>query len=76
MLTLALFDLVTLAASFDLIWIATNGGPVRSTEVFATYIYRNGFQGMHWNQASAAGMILLLLLALVAGIMIKQMRDN
>jgi multiple sugar transport system permease protein len=75
-ITLALFDLVTLSASFDLIWIATNGGPVRRTEVLATYIYRSGFLGSHWNLASTAGMILLVLLILIALFMIRQMQDE
>jgi multiple sugar transport system permease protein len=75
-LTLALFDVVTLAASFDLIWITTNGGPVRSTEVISTYLYRDGFLGVHWNRAAASGMILLLLLIVVAFFMIRQMRDE
>ncbi len=76
LLTLALFDIVTLAASFDLIWITTNGGPVRSTEVISTYLYRDGFLSMHWNRAAASGMILLVLLALVAFFMIRQMRED
>jgi multiple sugar transport system permease protein len=75
-ITLALFDFVTLAASFDLIWIATNGGPVRSTEVIATYIYRDGFLSMHWNRAGASGMILIVMLTLFALFMMKQMRDE
>ena len=45
LLTLALFDMVTLAAYFDLIWVATEGGPVRSTEVVATYIFREASWG-------------------------------
>ena len=43
LLVLLLFDLVTTAAYFDLIWVTTQGGPVRSTEVLATYTYRTGF---------------------------------
>jgi multiple sugar transport system permease protein len=75
-ITLALFDIVTLAASFDLIWIATNGGPVRSTEVISTYIYRDGFMSMQWNRAAASGMILLIMLSLFALFMMKQMREE
>jgi multiple sugar transport system permease protein len=76
LLTLGLFDVVTLAASFDLIWVATNGGPVRSTEVISTYLYRDGFLGNHWNLAGTTGIILLLLLSLIAYFMIRQMRDE
>lgn len=76
LITLALFDIVTLAAYFDLIWVATEGGPVRSTEVVATYIFRDAFLGANWNVASAAGMVLLLLLVIVAAIMMTQLRDE
>lgn len=75
-LTLALFDIVTLAATFDLIWITTNGGPVRSTEVFATFLYRDGFLGMHWNRAGASGVILLLLLIMVTLFITRHMKNE
>ena len=74
LLTLALFDLVTLSAYFDLIWVATEGGPVRSTEVLATFMYRDAFLSMNWNRAAATGMILLLLLVAVTFLMMKQLQ--
>ncbi len=74
LLTLALFDLVTTAAYFDLIWVTTQGGPVRSTEVLATYTYRIAFYNMNWNLASAAGVILLLLSIAIAAIVVLQMQ--
>lgn len=66
LLTLILFDSVTTAAFFDLIWVTTQGGPVRSTEVLATLIYRAGFLTMDWSRAAAASVILLILVFLVA----------
>jgi multiple sugar transport system permease protein len=61
LLTLSLFDLVTTAAYFDLIWVTTQGGPVRSTEVLATLTYRVGFLTLDWNRAATYGAILLAL---------------
>jgi multiple sugar transport system permease protein len=61
LLTLILFDSVTTMAFFDLIWVTTQGGPVRSTEVLATLIYRSGFMTMDWSRAAAASVILLIL---------------
>jgi len=70
LLTLSLFDLVTTTAYFDLIWVTTQGGPVRSSEVLATYIYRAGFLTLDWNRAATAGMILLLLCITLAAIVV------
>lgn len=64
--TFGLFSLVVNAAYFDLIWIATQGGPVRSTEVLATYTYRLAFVSLNWNNASAVGIVLLLLSVLIS----------
>jgi multiple sugar transport system permease protein len=76
LLTMTLFDLVTTAAYFDLIWVTTQGGPVRSTEVLATLIYRLGFWNMNWNVAAAVGMILLLLcIAISAFVVFVMQRD-
>jgi ABC-type sugar transport system permease subunit len=66
LLTLSLFDLVTTAAYFDLIWVTTQGGPVRSTEVLATFTYRIGFLSMDWHRAATVGVILLVVCVLLA----------
>ena len=70
LLTLLLFDLVTTASYFDLVWVTTQGGPVRSTEVLATYIYRLAFWSMNWNKAAAAGVVLLIISLLIAAVVI------
>jgi multiple sugar transport system permease protein len=74
LLTLSLFDVVTTAAYFDLIWVTTQGGPVRSTDVLATYTYRLAFGSLNWNSASAVGMILLLLCIGLAAVVVVEMR--
>jgi multiple sugar transport system permease protein len=75
-LTLTLFDLVTTAAYFDLIWVTTQGGPMRGTEVLATYTYRLAFLSLDWNTSSAVGVVLLLLcIGLAAIVLILMQRD-
>ena len=75
-LTLLLFDLVTTAAYFDLIWVTTQGGPVRSTEVLATYMYRIGFLTLDWNRAATVGVILLVLCICIAALVVFQLRED
>lgn len=50
---------------FDTINIMTNGGPAGSTNVIAYYIYQYAFSFMKIGYASAAGTVLLAILALL-----------
>lgn len=75
MLTFTLFSLVVNASYFDLIWIATQGGPIRVTEVLATYTFRLAFQSLNWNKASVVGIVLLVLSFLIAFITLRIMRS-
>ncbi|MBR6402673.1 MAG: sugar ABC transporter permease [Eubacterium sp.] len=53
---------------FDLIWNMTQGGPVNSTELMATYMYKLSFQqfNMGYGSCVAAGMfVLITIIALV-----------
>jgi multiple sugar transport system permease protein len=76
LLTFTLFSMVVNAAYFDLIWIATQGGPIRVTEILATYTYRLAFQSLDWNKASVVGIALLLLSLLLALITLFFMREK
>lgn len=75
-LTFTLFSLVVNASYFDLIWIATQGGPIRVTEVLATYTYRLAFQTLNWNKASVVGIVLLVFSFLIAFITLRIMRSS
>jgi sn-glycerol 3-phosphate transport system permease protein len=50
---------------FDIVQIMTQGGPVNSTNMLVFYIYQNGFDFFKVGYASAAGVILLLLVGIV-----------
>jgi len=52
--------------SFDLIWVMTGGGPVNSTEIVTTYLYRMAFRRLQSGYASSIGvMIFLICLVLI-----------
>lgn len=49
--------------SADLIYIMTNGGPRNSSSTLATYILMKAFDAMNFGQASALGVLFLILLS-------------
>jgi raffinose/stachyose/melibiose transport system permease protein len=46
---------------FNLVWIMTKGGPVNSSEVMATYMYRFGFVRFLLGYGSAVALVMLLI---------------
>jgi multiple sugar transport system permease protein len=73
LLTLGMFDFVTTAAYFDLTWIMTQGGPVNSSEIIPTWVYRTAFQSFEFGKASAIGMILFTISVIVSIIVLRAM---
>ncbi|MFZ5946273.1 MAG: carbohydrate ABC transporter permease [Bacillota bacterium] len=51
--------------AFDLIYAMTGGGPVYSTEIFATFIYRSAFTNYSFGYASAASVIFMIVIATI-----------
>lgn len=56
---------------FPIIYLVTQGGPSGSTEILATYAYREAFE--NWNLASAStyGVIILSILVVLSGVYSK-----
>jgi multiple sugar transport system permease protein len=61
---------------YDTVAVATRGGPIESTWVINFFIYKNGFEYYKLGYASAAAMILFLLLLGVSFVQLKMMRIN
>jgi multiple sugar transport system permease protein len=51
---------------FDLIFVMTGGGPLNSTEVFATFAYKLSFRFYYFGQGAAVANILFAILFCVA----------
>lgn len=61
---------------FDLIWIATQGGPLNSTHIFPTYIFQLGFGEFQFGDASVYGVIAALMLVAVAVLYLRELRPQ
>lgn len=61
-----LLALVDAFKVFDIIWATTQGGPIRSTEVLATYLFKEGFQKNQYGYGSAIAVALALLILVTA----------
>ena len=52
--------------NFDFVYLSTGGGPVNSTEVLPTFIYKQAWNGYALGYASAGGVIMLVVLVVLA----------
>jgi len=53
--------------SFDYIWILTQGGPAGSSEVLATFLYKQAFNRFEAGYAAAIGLTISLIAGLIIG---------
>ena len=59
---IVIINIINAIQTFETINIMTQGGPVNSTTTIVYYIYEEGFKNFDIGSASAAGMILLVIL--------------
>lgn len=59
-----ILDLIGTVKYFDLIWVMTQGGPARATEVLSTLIYKIFFMALEPGIAAALGVVMLFFLAI------------
>ncbi len=57
--------------TFDQVWVISEGGPARSTEVFSIYAYVETFLNLDFGRGSAAAMIGALIILIVAWVMYR-----
>jgi multiple sugar transport system permease protein len=73
-ISLALLDFIWTTHQFTLIWMTTGGGPIRSTEVMSTFIYKLAFSRSEFALASATAMLMLALTSFVAVFYVRNQR--
>jgi multiple sugar transport system permease protein len=71
---IGLLDVLWTTQQFTLVWIATGGGPLGSTQVLGTYIYTQAFQSYLFSPAAAAAMLLLLGSLIVAVLYVRHQK--
>jgi multiple sugar transport system permease protein len=58
---------------FSEVWLLTEGGPARRTEVLAVYLYRAAFRYHDFGAASATGWMMVLLSFAIAAVYLRAM---
>ena len=62
---LVIINLLMAFQAFETVAIMTQGGPINSTNILVYYIYENGFRFYKMGNASAAGVILFVIISIV-----------
>lgn len=70
---LAVMSMISSFQVFETIAIMTQGGPVNSTNTLVYYIYENGFRFFKIGYASAAGVVLLIIVGLLTAVYFKML---
>ncbi|MDR2028834.1 MAG: sugar ABC transporter permease [Treponema sp.] len=73
-MSISLLDFIWTTHIFPLVWMATGGGPGRSTEVLSTYTYKLAFNQYQYSAASAAAVLILLFSMVLAFFYVKHQR--
>lgn len=76
--TAAILSLIGSLKFFDLVWVMTGGGPNRSTDLMATYMYERAFASFRMGYGSAIATLLFIFAFVIAGstLIIDQRRAN
>ena len=67
----SLFSMIWMVNDFALIYIMTEGGPARSTQVLPITIYRLAFENLLLGRGAAAGLLLLVFLLAMSAVFIR-----
>lgn len=71
-----IFRLVFAFRIFSEVWLLTKGGPARTTEVLAVYLYQSGFRFGNFGVASAAGWVMVFGSLLIASFYLYEMHKR
>ncbi|MEM4780424.1 MAG: sugar ABC transporter permease [Halalkalicoccus sp.] len=57
--------------NFDFVWLSTGGGPLRSTEVLPTYVYRQAFSEYALGYAASIGVVMLVIMLVFTAVYLR-----
>jgi raffinose/stachyose/melibiose transport system permease protein len=72
--TSAVLSLIGSLRYFDLIYVLTGGGPSGSTELMATYMYKQAFASFNFGYGSTVAVALILVVLAISGIVLTLTR--
>ena len=76
MMIAILFRYIYAIRMFSEVWLLTQGGPARLSEVLAIYLYRETFKYRDFGAASATGLFMLVVVLLIAVPYLRKMVRN
>jgi len=75
-LILVLIDFVTTINHFDLIWVMTKGGPLKSTYLPGFLIYEKGIQRFDLGYATSLSMVMVLIVIIVMALYLLVLKEG
>ncbi|HET9870160.1 MAG TPA: sugar ABC transporter permease, partial [bacterium] len=72
---LLIIQVLTTFQIFTEVYVMTNGGPMHSTEVIGTYIYKTAFGSMDLGYASAMAMLMFGVLLVFSVVRLYQLKQ-
>lgn len=70
------FRLIITIRAFGVVWLLTQGGPLRQTELLAIYMFKEGFENWRFGSAAAIAWAMLLITLLMSSYLIFVMYRN
>ena len=70
------FRLIFTIRAFGVVWLLTQGGPLRQTELLAIYMFKEGFENWRFGSAAAIAWVMLIFTMLAASYLIYRMYRN
>lgn len=70
------FRLIITIRAFGVVWLLTQGGPIRNTELLAIYMFKEGFENWRFGSAAAIAWAMLVITMLISSYMIYLMYRN
>lgn len=69
--TICLLDMIWAFRFFDLVWVMTRGGPITSSEILPTYLYKTAFYDFDFGRTGAiGGFMIIFMLIFVIGYLV------
>jgi multiple sugar transport system permease protein len=61
---------------FEIIWVMTRGGPVRSTHIFPTFIYETSFRNFNFGNASRIAVVSFIIVSILTLLYLRQIKKS
>lgn len=75
-LFLSILGFINSFQSFDAIYVMTNGGPIRSTEVIVYYLWKIAFKDFNLGYAAAVSWLVFLILVVLSMVQMRLLRGD